>query len=76
MEQVLRAEPELTTKTEIEQLSAIRKLAVVPVAMGVRRSELLNLSQDVGEPSRSFLSRIQGKAATYEFKIMWRKLLQ
>ena len=69
MEQVLRAEPELTTKTEIEQLSAIRKLAVVPVAMGVRRSELLNLSQDVGEPSRSFLSRIQGKAATCDFKI-------
>ena len=34
--------------------------------MGVRRSELLNLTQDAGELSRSYLSRIQGKAATCE----------
>ena len=69
MEQVLRAEPELTSKTETDQLQAIWKLAVVLVAMGVRRSELLNLSQDVGEASRAFLSKIQGKAATCDFKI-------
>ena len=69
MEQVIRADPDITKKSEEDQLKSIRKLAVVPVAMGVRRSELLNLSQDVGEPSRAFLSRVQGKAATCNFTV-------
>ena len=68
-EQVIRADPEIMNKSENEQLEAIRRLAVVPVAMGVRRSELLNLSQDVGELSRAFLSRVQGKAATCNFTV-------
>ena len=68
-EQVIRADPEIMKKSEDEQLEAIRRLAVVPVAMGVRRSELLNLSQDVGELSRAFLSRVQGKTATCNFTV-------
>ena len=67
MEQVLRANPLIVSKPENDQLEEIRKLAVVPVAMGVRRSELLNMSQDDSEPCRSFLSKIQGKAATCDF---------
>ena len=35
--------------------------------MGIRRSEVLNLTQDSTELVRSFLSRIQGKAATSNF---------
>ena len=49
MEQLLRADPNIVTKPEIEQMVSIRKLALVPVAMGVRWSEMLNMSQDVGE---------------------------
>ena len=68
MEQLLRADPSIVSKSEKEQMESIRSLAVVPVAMGVRRSEMLNMSQDVGELSRAFLAKIQGKAATCEFK--------
>jgi len=68
MEQLLRADPRIVSKSEKDQMESIRNLAVVPVAMGVRRSEMLNMSQDVGELSRTFLAKIQGKAATCEFK--------
>ena len=68
IEHVLRSEPGIVDKSEQDQLGLIRKLCVVPVAMGVRRSEVLNLTQDSGELSRSFLSRIQGKAATCDFQ--------
>ena len=67
LEHVLRSDPDITTKSEDEQLKSIGKLCVVPVAMGVRRSEVLNLTQGSGELSRSFLSRIKGKAATCDF---------
>ena len=67
LEHILRSDPEITSKDEGEQLKSIKKLCVVPVAMGVRRSEVLNLTQDSAELSRSFLSRIQGKAATCNF---------
>ena len=68
MEQLLQADPNIVTKPENEQMESIRKLAVVTVAMGVRRSEILNMSQDVGELSGSFLAKVQGKAATFEFR--------
>ena len=67
LEHILRSDPDITSKNEADQLKSIRKLCVVPVAMGVRRSEVLNLTQDSAELSRSFLSRIQGKAATCNF---------
>ena len=51
IEHVLRSEPGIVDKSEQDQLGLIRKLCVVPVAMGVRRSEVLNLTQDSGELS-------------------------
>ena len=45
----------------------MKTLAVVPVAMGMRRSELLSMTQDSRELSRAFASRVQGKAATCSF---------
>ena len=35
LEQLLRADPEIMAKPEVIQLDSIKKLAVVPVAMGV-----------------------------------------
>ena len=58
MEQLLRADPNIVTKPENEQMESIRKLAVVPVAMGVRRSEMLNMSQDVSKLSRTFHAKV------------------
>ena len=68
IEQLFRADPNIVTKPENKQIESIRKLAVVPVAMGVRRSEMLNISQDVGELSKTFLAKVQGKATTCEFR--------
>ena len=44
MEQLLQADPNIVAKPENEQMESIRKLAVVLVTMGVRRSEMLNIS--------------------------------
>ena len=46
LEHVLRSDPEIRSKPEKEQLSSIGKLCVVPVAMGVRRSEVLNFAAE------------------------------
>ena len=54
LEHVLRSDPDITGKAEPDQLATIRKLCVIPVAMGVRRSDVLNLAQYSAELSRSF----------------------
>ena len=41
------------TVSENTLLEAIKKLAVQPVARGVRRTELINMTQDSGEPIAS-----------------------
>lgn len=45
----------------------MRSLAVIPVATGVLRTELLQLKQERDEPFRSFAARVRGKAETCEF---------
>jgi len=54
-----------TSKPLIDALKTLKTLAVVPVAIGVVRSELLAMRQDPDEP---FAVRVQGKAETCEFK--------
>ena len=61
---ILRSNPDATRGTEEELLAAIKRLAVTPVAISVRRSNLLSIKQDHGENVRSFYARINGKAAT------------
>ena len=72
--QLLRADPNIVAKPEIEQLDSIRKLAVIPYAMGVRRSKMLSRSQKVGERPRGLFEKEQGKKATckpkYEKKVL------
>ena len=62
MEMVLRAYPDAAEMSEEDNLQAIKKLAVIPVPLGVRRSSMLNLRQDMGEPIRAFNAKITGKA--------------
>ena len=52
--------------TEDDLLLALKKLAVIPVAMCVRRSEL---QQDHGETARLYYSRVKGKADTCGFQV-------
>ena len=46
-------------------------MAVIPVALGVVRSELLAMRQDPDEPFRTFAARVQEKAETCEFKTVY-----
>ena len=45
----------------------MRSLAVIPVVIGVLRTELLQLHQERDEPFRAFTARVRGKAETCAF---------
>ena len=46
----------------------MRSLAVIPIATGVLRADLLHMHQERDEPFRAFAARVRGKAETCEFK--------
>ena len=68
-EDILRCNKECTSGTEKQLLVAIKNLAVIPVAITVRRSELLSMKQNDKESVRSLFARINGKAATCAYNI-------
>ena len=59
---VERADPAITTKSEADVLAAIKRHAVISVAVSVLRTELLVMKQDHGENVLAFASRALGKA--------------
>ena len=65
---VLRAYPSFTSSLLPDALKILKAIAVVPVALGVLRSDLLAMRQDPDEPFRTFSARVQGKAETCEFR--------
>ena len=67
MEAVLRTDPTIGGKTVEQAMTTIKKLAVIPVAMGSRRADLLALRQERGESARIFALRIQGKSSMCAF---------
>lgn len=64
---ILKAHPDATSGTLDQLLETMRSLAVIPVATGVLRTELLQLRQERDEPFRSFAARVRGKAETCDF---------
>ena len=64
---LLRAHPDFASKPIDAALKVMKSLAVVPVALGVLRSELWAIHQDADEPFRKFAARVQGKAEVCEF---------
>ena len=64
---LLKADPRLTTRTTVDVLKAMKELAVIPVARGVTRAELLQMKQSGDEPVRTFAARVRGKAETCGF---------
>ena len=66
---VLRASPSFVSLPIDDALKVLKSLAVVPVALGVLRSDLASLRQDQDEPFRAYAARVQGKAETCEFKV-------
>ena len=64
---LLKSDPKLTTRPIKDVLKVIRSLAVIPVARGVTRAELLQMNQSNDEPIRTFAARVRGKAETCGF---------
>ena len=65
---VLKAHPDIQSKTIEIVKQTMRDLAVIPVAIGVRRAELMEMRQSPDEQFRTFAARVQGKAETCSFK--------
>ena len=64
---LLRSNRRITAQHVDEVLSAMRTLAVIPVARGVTRAELLRMNQANDESFRLFAARVRGKAETCGF---------
>ena len=64
----IRAYPTFTNLPIADATKILKSLAVVPVALGVLRSELSSMVQGPDEAFRTFSARVQGKAETCEFK--------
>ena len=61
---ILRGTPSSVAGNEEQLLAVVKKFAVVPVAICIRRAELIACRQDHGENIRSFYAKLEGKAAT------------
>ena len=64
---LLKSDPSLPMKKEADVIAAMHSLAVIPVARGVIRAELFQMSQSNDEPIRTFAARVRGKAETCGF---------
>lgn len=65
---LLKTDPDIINKDIDVVLSAMKKLAVIPIATGILRSELLEMKQLRDEIFRKFASRVRGKAETCEYE--------
>ena len=66
---VLRMDHNITSKSVEEVMAKLHSLAVIPVAKGVVRTELMKLEQKDGEKFRTFAARVKGKAETCGFEM-------
>ena len=64
---LLKTNPYITSHTLPALLTAMRSLAVIPVATCVLRTELVQLHQERDEAFRAFAARVRGKAETCAF---------
>ena len=64
---LLKADPDIHNKPIKDVMSVMRTFAVIPVAIGVRRAELMQLRQEPDELFRTFAARVKGKAETCNF---------
>ena len=64
---LLKSDSNISSQSLDDVLKKMKALAVIPTAIGVLRSELLDMKQKRDEPFRGFASRVRGKAETCEF---------
>ena len=66
---LLKSHPDIVSQPTNDVMKAMKALAVVPVALGVARAELLAMCQLRDEPFRSFAARVRGKAETCSYTV-------
>ena len=64
---MLANDPRLMAKSEEYVAKLMESVAVIKVAIGVKRAELMSLHQDHDEPFRTFATRVRSKAETCNF---------
>ena len=65
---LLNTLPDFMQRSEREVLQQMETIAVIKVAIGITRTELMNMVQDNDEAFRTFSTRVRGKAETCKFK--------
>lgn len=64
---LLKSDPNIQSRSMQEVLTVMQSFAVIPVAKGVIRAELMQLQQAPDEQFRTFAARVKGKAETCGF---------
>ena len=65
---ILKSDPEIHSKDISYIINTMKSFAVIPVAVGVRRAELMQLRQAPDESFRNFAAKVTGKAETCSFR--------
>ena len=65
---ILKCDPNIHSKDIDSIKETIKSFAVIPVAIGVRRAELMLLRQAPDESFRNFAAKVTGKAETCSFR--------
>ena len=65
---LLKTDPTITGKGVEDVMKAMKTLAVIPIATGLMRSELMEMKQLRDEVFRKFAARVRGKAETCEYE--------
>ena len=68
-EMLLKADPRISTRPIDDVLAAMKSLAVIPVAKGIVRAELMQMQQANDESFRAFAAKVRGKAETCGFSL-------
>ena len=66
---IIKQNSALLEGNEQPLLEAIKRLAVIPIAVSVRRKDVLQMKMDHGEGVRSYYARVKGKADTCGYAV-------
>ena len=66
---LLKEDPNIIDAGETGLLEAMKQMAVIKVATSIRRTKLLSLKQDHGQPIREFYANVKAQAATCNFTV-------
>ena len=66
---LLKSDPTIISKPTSQLKAAMKSMAVIAVATGVLRAELVAMNQEKDKAFRAFAARVRGKAETCSYSI-------